>query len=208
MVAWRGTPQLFEDGRGIEQVELVGVVAATDIDMLGFAYFKVQVSGIMVIGSAVGANDLSARDQCLQRHMHPVKVRIHGMQKTPIQGAVCNDEDITPCRGGLTGVYDQAIPNRINGITQIGIHAADAIEIITRMVAAALLIHLPECLGLVGEVPHGGVESGCERDLCHLPSRREFKAMVDNTVLRHQQRWIRALKADAFDLGQILVLAV
>ena len=112
-----------------------------------------------------------------------------------------DDDEFSPAGRGFAGIEHEAVGGGENRIAEIGVHAADAIQIVAGVMAAAFFIHLPEFLGVVNESAvfraHRRIKTQRARDLRGLPGGEEMEAMIRLAVFRHAERRVRILKADA-----------
>ena len=151
-----------------------------------------QMGRIITIGRAHRPNFLPARNERSHRDIDPVKMRIHRMQTLATQGPMPDDKQFSPTRRRLASAENHTIGHRKNRISQVSIHAADAIEIIPKMVTAALVIHFPKFLRIVHHssmlCAHREIKSRGLRDLHRLPRGENVKTMIrQSPISRHRQ---------------------
>ena len=93
-----------------------------------------------------------------------------------------NKDQLAPTGGRLGCVDHEPVGDGKNRIAKIGVHAADAIEIIAGMVPAAFLIHLPKFLRVVDQRPVLGAERQIEahrtRNRGSLPCRERVASEI------------------------------
>ncbi len=73
------------------------------------------------------------------------------MQRFTVFSAVGDDEQLPPASRRFTDEDHQPVCGAVNWVAQIGVHSADAIQVIPRMVPTALGVEIPKFLGVVDE---------------------------------------------------------
>ena len=78
---------------------------------------------------------------------------VESLDEGTIRQPVAEDDDISPPAHPLAGEEDEPVSGGTHGITEIGVHATDPVEIVPPMVFSKLPVELKECLGVVGQRP-------------------------------------------------------
>ena len=141
----------FHRGRGVEPIGSVAQVACPETGPVGFVHLEVQMGQILAFGITDASHLLSAHHLFVERNEDFLEVGVHGLYNAPIRETVRDQKSLSPTRIGLSGIDHQPITNGIDRISEIRIHAPNAIEIIARVMAASLGIKAPEGLRVVGE---------------------------------------------------------
>ena len=166
----------------IQAVEWKHRVSRSDIHAIARPHFKVQMRRIIPIRRAHSPDLPTPRNEGANENIDPAEVRIHRVQHLAVQRPMPHHQQIPPTRRWLTRVENPPIRRGIHRISQIRIHPTDPIQIIARVMPAALFIHFPKFLRIIHHAPvlraHRRIEAPCQRDLHRLPSREKMEAMI------------------------------
>ena len=132
-----GAAVLGDEGGGREAVERDVGVAFGGVDVGAWADLKVEVREVGSFGGADGADLLATLDDLAEFDADFFEVGIHGLYDGP-QLVVCGqavgeDDHFSPSRAGLAGVNDAASPGGEDGIAEVGVFSAYAVEVVAKV---------------------------------------------------------------------------
>lgn len=173
----------FDSAGGVEAIGAVVDVACAEAGATGLVHLEVKVGEVFAVGIADASDVLAANDGFVKGGADGLQVGIHGLHDAAVGEAMGDDEGFAPAGVGLAGVDDESVADGVDRVAEVGVHAADAVEVVAGMAAATLGVHFPEGLGVVGEGAVSGadgvVEATGEGDAEAVDAGEHFEPMVE-----------------------------
>ena len=158
-------PAVFLDESGrVDPAARIASIARADERGEEFSHLKMQVRPVTAIGVSDRGDLVAAPDFLADLDKDLVQVAIIRLHIFPLQVlhvGMENDDDVAPAGAAVAREKDAAVGHRVNGIAEIAILTADAIQVVAEMAV------FRERLGVVGEramlAAQGKIEAVRER---------------------------------------------
>lgn len=182
-VVGAGSAMGVDGAGGVDAIGAVVDVTLAEVGAGGFVHFEVEMGEVFAIGIADVADVLATHDGFVEGNGDGLEVGIHRLHDAAVGEAVGHEEDFPPSGIRFARIDDEAVADGVDGVTEVGVHPADAIEVVAGVASTALVVHFPKGLRVVGECAVGGsdgiVEATGERDAEAVDTGEHFEAMVE-----------------------------
>ena len=182
-VVGSGSAMGFDCAGGVDAIGAVVHVSSAEGGAGGFVHLEVKMGQVFAIGVSDATDGLTANDGFVEGNGDRLEVGIHRLHDAAVAEAMGDEEGLSPTRIGFACVDDEAVTDGVDGVTEVGVHPADAIEVVASVTTAALGVHFPKGLRIVAESAvggaHGVIEATGAGDAKAINAGEHFEAWVE-----------------------------
>ncbi len=127
---------LLDEGGGIEPAMGVLTISRADERRFEFAHFEVKMREVTAIGGPDGGDFFASLHRLARLNEDGLDVGVIGLHIGPhslLKIGMQNNDHVAPAGAAFPSEEDPPVRDRVNGISQITIFPANAIEVVAQM---------------------------------------------------------------------------